>query len=150
MDGYQGLSDLQNDSCHLGIILGLWDHVNASRGTPRVPAPLPQSPFSPPDRDRRGDSPAWSGRPKYWSFSFNISPSNEHPGLISFRMDWLALLAVQGTLKSPGTPSRPRRGIATSTGLPLGLALGSPIFPSGCEGKLGVALESLQGLRDLT
>ena len=38
--------------------------------------------------------------PKYWSFSFNISPSNEHPGLISFRMDWLSLLAVQGTLKS--------------------------------------------------
>ena len=39
-------------------------------------------------------------QPKYWSFSFNISLSNEHPGLISFRMDWLALLAVQGTLKS--------------------------------------------------
>ena len=38
--------------------------------------------------------------PKYWSFSFNISPTNEHPGLISFRMDWLDLLAVQGTLKS--------------------------------------------------
>ena len=38
--------------------------------------------------------------PKYWSFSFNITPSNEHPGLISFRMDWLDLLAVQGTLKS--------------------------------------------------
>ena len=38
--------------------------------------------------------------PKYWSFSFNISPSNEDPGLISFRMDWLDLLAVQGTLKS--------------------------------------------------
>ena len=38
--------------------------------------------------------------PKYWSFSFNISPSNEYPGLISFRMDWLELLAVQGTLKS--------------------------------------------------
>ena len=38
--------------------------------------------------------------PKYWSFSFNISPSIEHPGLISFRMDWLDLLAVQGTLKS--------------------------------------------------
>ena len=37
--------------------------------------------------------------PKYWSFSFNISPSNEHPGLISFRMEWLDLLAVQGTLK---------------------------------------------------
>ena len=39
-------------------------------------------------------------RPKYWSFSFNISPSNEHSGLISFRMDWLHVLAVQGTLKS--------------------------------------------------
>ena len=38
--------------------------------------------------------------PEYWSFSLNISPSNEHPGLISFRMDWLDLLAVQGTLKS--------------------------------------------------
>ena len=38
--------------------------------------------------------------PKYWSFSFNISPSNEHPERISFRMDWLELLAVQGTLKS--------------------------------------------------
>ena len=38
--------------------------------------------------------------PKCWSFSFNISPSDEHPGLISFRMDWLDLLAVQGTLKS--------------------------------------------------
>src|SRR5574337_848865 len=38
--------------------------------------------------------------PKYWSFSFRISPSKEHPGLISFRMDWLDLLAVQGTLRS--------------------------------------------------
>ena len=38
--------------------------------------------------------------PKYWSFSFNTSPSNEHPGPISFRMDWLEILAVQGTLKS--------------------------------------------------
>ena len=38
--------------------------------------------------------------PKYWSFSFSISPSKEHPGLISFRMDWMHLLAVQGTLKS--------------------------------------------------
>ena len=43
----------------------------------------------------------WS---KYWSFRFNISPSNEHPGLMSFRMDWLDLLAVQGTLKNPLTP----------------------------------------------
>ena len=39
-------------------------------------------------------------RPQYWSFSFNVIPSKEHPGLISFRMDWLDLLAVQGTLKS--------------------------------------------------
>ena len=38
--------------------------------------------------------------PKYWSFSFSLSPSNEHPGLVYFRMDWLYLLAVQGTLKS--------------------------------------------------
>ena len=38
--------------------------------------------------------------PKYWSFSFSISPSNEHPGLISYRMDWLDLLALQGTLKN--------------------------------------------------
>ena len=38
--------------------------------------------------------------PKYWNFSLNISPSNEHPGLISFRMDWLDLLAIQGTLRS--------------------------------------------------
>ena len=43
---------------------------------------------------------AFLPRSKYWSFSFRISPSNEHPGLISFRMDWLDLFAVQGTLKS--------------------------------------------------
>ena len=42
--------------------------------------------------------------PKYWSFSFDINPSNEHPGLISFRMDWLDLLAVQGTQESSPTP----------------------------------------------
>ena len=46
------------------------------------------------------ESPLHIRWPKYWSFSFNISPSNEHPGLISFRMDWLDLLEVQGTLKS--------------------------------------------------
>ena len=44
--------------------------------------------------------------PKYWSFSLSISPSNEHPGLVSFRMDWLDLLAVQGTLKSPTPQSK--------------------------------------------
>ena len=46
------------------------------------------------------ESPLCIRWPKYWSFSFNISPSNKHPGLISFRKDWLDLLAVQGTLKS--------------------------------------------------
>ena len=46
------------------------------------------------------ESPLCIRWPKYWNFSFNISPPNEHPGLISFRMDWLDLLAVQGTLKS--------------------------------------------------
>ena len=46
------------------------------------------------------ESALWIRWPKYWSFSFNISPSNEHPGLTSFRMDWLDLVAVRGTLKS--------------------------------------------------
>ena len=46
------------------------------------------------------ESALWIRLLKYWSFSFNISPCTEHPGLISFRMDWLDLLAVQGTLKS--------------------------------------------------
>ena len=51
-------------------------------------------------RDFSNESTLHIRWPKYWSFSFSISPSNEHPGLISFRMDWLDLLAVQGTLKS--------------------------------------------------
>ena len=51
-------------------------------------------------RDFSGESPLHIRWPKYWNFSFNISPPNEHSGLISFRMDWLDLLAVQGTLKS--------------------------------------------------
>ena len=46
------------------------------------------------------ESALWVRWPKYWSFSFSISPSNEHPGLICFRVDWLDLLSVQGTLKS--------------------------------------------------
>ena len=55
--------------------------------------------------------------PKYWSFSFNISPSNEHPGLISFKMDWLDLLAVQGTLKSLRPGLRPVQKPTPSTSL---------------------------------
>ena len=56
--------------------------------------------ISPSIRGFSDESVLHTRQPKYWSFSFNISPSNEHPGLISFRMDWLDLLAVQGTLKS--------------------------------------------------
>ena len=51
-------------------------------------------------KDFSNESALWIRWPKYWSFSFNISPSNEHSGLISFRMDWLDLLEVLGTLKS--------------------------------------------------
>ena len=57
-------------------------------------------PIPPSIRVFSNESTLWTRWEKYWSFSFNISPSNEHPGLISFRMDWLDLLAVQGTLKS--------------------------------------------------
>ena len=62
------------------------------------PSPLP--PIPPSIRDVSNESTLCMRWPKYWSFSFNISPSNEHPGLISIRMDWLDLLAVQGTRKS--------------------------------------------------
>ena len=57
-------------------------------------------PILPSIRVFANESTLYTRWPKYWSFSFNISPSNEHPGLISFSMDWLDLLAVQGTLKS--------------------------------------------------
>ena len=57
-------------------------------------------PIPPSVRDFSSGSTLHTRWPKYWSFSFNISPSNEHLGPISFRMDWLDLLAVQGTLKS--------------------------------------------------
>ena len=58
------------------------------------------SPIPPSIRVFSNESTLHMRWPKYWSFSFTISPSNEHPGLISFRMDWLDLLAVSGTLKS--------------------------------------------------
>ena len=60
---------------------------------PPAPNPFPASVFS-------NESTLHMRWPKYWSFSFSINPSKEHPGLISFRMDWLDLLAVQGTIKS--------------------------------------------------
>ena len=63
--------------------------------SPSSPAPIPPS-----IRVFSSESTLHMRWSKYWSFSFSISPSNEHPGLISFRMNWLDLLAVQGTLKS--------------------------------------------------
>ena len=62
--------------------------------------PSPPAPSSPSIRVFSSESTLHMRWPKYWSFSFSISPSKKHPGLISFRMDWLDLLAVQGTLKS--------------------------------------------------
>ena len=63
-------------------------------------SPSPLAPIPPSIRVFSNESTLHLRWPKYWSFSFSISPSNEHPGLISFRMDWLDLLALQGTLKS--------------------------------------------------
>ena len=63
-------------------------------------SPLPPAPNSSEQRVFSNESTLHMRWPKYWSFSFSIIPSKEHPGLISFRMDWLDLLAVQGTLKS--------------------------------------------------
>ena len=63
--------------------------------SPSFPAPIPPS-----IRVFSNESTLHKRWPKYWSFSFSISPSNEHPGLISFRIDWSDLLAAQGTLKS--------------------------------------------------
>ena len=62
--------------------------------------PLLLPPITPSIRVFSNESALCMRWPKYWSFSFNISHTNEHPGLISYRMDWLDLLAVQGTLKS--------------------------------------------------
>ena len=63
-------------------------------------SPSPPAPIFPSIRVSSNESALRIRWPKYCSFSFNISPSNEHPGLVSFRMDWFDLLAVQGTLKS--------------------------------------------------
>ena len=63
-------------------------------------SPSPPAPIPPSIRVFSKESALHMRWPKYWSFSFSIIPSKEHPGLISFRMDWLGLLAVQGTLKS--------------------------------------------------
>ena len=73
-----------------------WCHPAISSST----VPFSSAPIPPSIRVFSNESALRMRWPKYWSFSFSISPSNEHPGLISFRMDWLDLLAVQGTLKS--------------------------------------------------
>ena len=65
-----------------------------------LPSPSSPAPIPPSIRVFSNESTLRMRWPKYWSFSFSISPSNEHPGLISFRMDWLNLIAVQGTIKS--------------------------------------------------
>ena len=65
-----------------------------------LPSPFPPAPIPPSVRVFSNESTLHMRWPKYWSFSFSISPFDEHPGLISFRIDWLDLLAVQGTLKS--------------------------------------------------
>ena len=72
-------------------------HSNSSHplSSPSPPAPNPSQ-----HQSLSNESTLLMSWPKYWSFSFSIGPSNEHPGLISFRMDWLDLLAVQGILKS--------------------------------------------------
>ena len=65
-----------------------------------LPSPSPSAPNPSQHQGLSNESTLRMRWPKYWSFSFSISPSNEHPGLISFKTDWLDLLAVQGTLKS--------------------------------------------------
>ena len=73
------------------------DAIHPSRP---LSSPSPPTPIPPSIRDSSNESTLRMKWPKYWSFSFSISPSKEHPGLISLRMDWLDLLVVQGTLKS--------------------------------------------------
>ena len=70
------------------------NHLNLCRSLLLLPSIFPSI------RVFSNESALHTRWPKYWSFSFSISPSNEHPGLVSFRMDWLDLLAVPGTLKS--------------------------------------------------
>ena len=76
-------------------------HVgDATQRSHPLSSPFPPASIFPSIRVFSNESVLHIRWPKYWSFSFNINPSNEHPGLISFRIDWMDLLAVQGTLKS--------------------------------------------------
>ena len=85
------ISGVYSDSCPSSQ----WCHPTISSCRPL----LLLSPAPPSIRVFSSESALHMRWPNYWSFSFSITPSNEHPGLISFRMDWLDLLAVQGTLK---------------------------------------------------
>ena len=87
---------------HLPLLAQTHVHWVGDAIQPSCPLSSPSSPaFNLPSiRDFSNESVLRIRWPKYWSFSFNISPSNEYSGLITFRMDWLDLLAVQGTLKS--------------------------------------------------
>ena len=80
--------------------LSLWCHANNSSSVILCHPLLLLPSIFPSIRVFSNESALLIRWPKYWSFSFNISPSNEHPGLIAFRMDWLDLLAAQGILKS--------------------------------------------------
>jgi len=88
--------------------------------------------------------------PKYWSFSFNISPSNEHPGLISFRMDWLDLLAVQGTLKSLLQHHRSKASILRHSAFFI-VQLSHPYMTTaGCTGLLIIIIFGSHSLYSVT
>ena len=88
-------------------------HRDGDANQPSHPlsSPSPPAPVPPGIRVFSNEWTLHMWWPKYWSFSFNISPSNEHPGLISFRMDWLDLLAIQETLKSPLQPHSSKASI---------------------------------------
>ena len=91
--GAPGLLSITNSGVHPNLCpLSQWCHPTFSSSV--MPSVFPRI------RVFSNESTLRMRWPNYWSFSFSISPSNEHPGLISFRMDWLDLLAVQGTLKS--------------------------------------------------
>ena len=88
---HQLLEPTQTHAHQVGDAIQLFHHLSS----PSPPAPNPSQ-----HRGLSNESTLHMRWPKYWSFRFSITPSNEHPGLISFRMDWLDLLAVQETLKS--------------------------------------------------
>ena len=86
---------------------------------------------------------------KYWSLSFNISPSNEHPGLISFRMDWLDLHAVQGTLKSLLQHHRSKASILWRSAFFI-VQLSHPYMTTVCRSKEILALDIYAGTQTHT